>query len=252
MGYFKYQGRNIYYEEAGAGEPLLFLHGNTLSGRMFDDIVPRLGGSYRIIVPDFLGCGRSDRLEQWPADLWYEWSCQAVALCREKGLEQVGIIGSSGGALVALNMALEAPELVRAVIADSFEGLCADGSLTEQIRLGRTAAKQMPGFRTFMQSIHGEDWEQVVDADTDAVVRHAVSIGSFLHRPISALRAKLMLTGSAEDEMFPKGHYEQLFGQICIQNPMAQVHIFPHGSHPALGSNPEEFLTLAAEFFARR
>lgn len=251
MGYFAYQGRKLYYEETGAGEPLLMLHGNTLSGRMFDPIVPRFAAGYRVIVPDFLGCGRSDRLEKWPADLWYEWGRQAEALCRAKGLEKVLVIGTSGGALAALNLALEAPELVRAVIADSFEGLEADGTLTEQIRMGRTAARQMEGFRAMMQSLHGEDWEQVVDADTDAVVRHAGAVGAFLHRPISELRTRLLLTGSAEDEMFPRGHYEALFGEICTQTPMAQSHIFHQGNHPALGSNPEEFLTLAAEFFAR-
>lgn len=250
MGYFAYQGKKIYYEETGAGEPLLLLHGNTLSGRMFGPIVPYFAARYRVIVPDFLGCGRSDRLEQWPADLWYDWGRQAAALCREKGLEKVLVIGSSGGALAALNLALEAPELVRAVIADSFEGLRADGTLTEQICMGRTAAKQMEGFRAMMQSLHGEDWEQVVDADTDAVIRHAASIGSFLHSPISELRTRLLLTGSAEDEMFPRGHYKKLFGEICAQTPMARSHIFPRGNHPALGSNPEEFLSLAAEFFA--
>ena len=252
MGYFGYQDKKIYYEETGVGEPLLLLHGNTLSGRMFAPIAPRLADRYRVIAPDFLGCGRSDRLEHWPSDLWYEWSCQAAALCREKGLEKVLVIGSSGGALAALNLALESPELVRWVIADSFEGLRADGTLTEQICLGRTAAKQMEGFRAMMQSLHGEDWEQVMDADTDAVVRHAGTVGAFLHRPISELKTRLLLTGSAEDEMFPRGHYETLFGEICAQTPMARSHIFSRGNHPALGSNQEEFLTLAAEFFAQR
>ena len=89
-----------------------------------------------------------------------------------------------------------------------------------------------------------------MDADTDAVIRHAASIGSFLHSPISELRTRLLLTGSAEDEMFPRGHYKKLFGEICAQTPMARSHIFPRGNHPALGSNPGEFLSLAAEFFA--
>ena len=34
MAYFKYQGKSIYYEEYGHGEPLIFLHGNTASSKM--------------------------------------------------------------------------------------------------------------------------------------------------------------------------------------------------------------------------
>lgn len=47
------------------------------------------------------------------------------------------MIGSSGGAIAAINMVLEHPEQKNAVIADSFEGLRADASISEQIRMGR-------------------------------------------------------------------------------------------------------------------
>lgn len=35
MSYFTYQGKELFYQEAGQGEPCLFLHGNTASSRMF-------------------------------------------------------------------------------------------------------------------------------------------------------------------------------------------------------------------------
>lgn len=54
--------------------------------------------------------------------------------------------GSSGGAIAAINMVLEHPEQVKAVIADSFEGFRADAAITEQIRMGRDSAKESEGF----------------------------------------------------------------------------------------------------------
>jgi len=89
----------------------------------------------------------------------------------------------------------------------------------------------------------------VLDADTEAVVSHAKTVGEFFHRPISELQSKLLLTGSAEDEMFPKGHYEKLFHNICSQTNFAESYIFEHGGHPAMMSNMEEFVSMCKKFF---
>ena len=246
---FLIDNKRLFYTITGTRKPLLLLHGNTASSKMFDPIVPLFSEKNTVIRMDFLGCGQSERLAKWPADLWYSWGEQAAALLKHLGLRKVNVIGCSGGALAALNLALDYPELVNAVAADSFEGIRADASITEQIRTGRSYAKQIEGFRLMQKEMHGEDWEQVVDADTEAVVSHAEKIGSFFHRPLSALQPKLLLTGSAEDEMFPAGHYEALFSGISSEVDDCAVHIFEHGGHPALMSNRNEFVRLCEKFF---
>jgi len=251
MSCFNYKGKKNYYEEAGDGKPLLLLHGNTACSKMFAPVLPMLTEKYHVIVPDFLGCGQSDRCEKWPSDLWYEWSRQAAALCKYKGFEKVNVIGSSGGAIAAINLALENPETVNAVVADSFEGLYANPDITGQIRIGREYAKQNEEFRTMLKAMHGEDWESVVDADTEAIVNHAQKIGDFFHRPIEELSVKLLLTGSAEDDMFPREHYNKLFDNICSKTGLARSHIFEHGGHPAMMSNIKEFISLCDKFFER-
>ena len=244
MSYFPYGSHQISYESHGAGTPLILLHGNTASGRMFDPIIPLLAEKYRVITMDFLGCGRSDRIATWPSDLWYEWANQVRALCEHLGLGEVYLVGASGGALAAINAALEYPQLVRAVAADSFAGISADPAITNDIQAGRAQAKHIEGFRAYLRSVHGEDWEQVFDADTDAVVRHAREIKSYFHQPLSALEVPLLLMGSEEDEMFPPGHYQRLFSKIFQETSRAEVHIFSHGGHPAMMSNMEEFAAL--------
>lgn len=223
------------------------LHGNTASSKMFDPILSLLENR-TVIRMDFLGCGQSDRLDKWPTDLWYAWGEQAAALLTALGLTQVDVIGCSGGALAALNLSLEHPQLVNTVAADSFEGLEANASLTEQIMMGRNYAKQQKDFRSLLKAMHGDDWEQVLDADTAAVVRHAKEIGSFFHRSLSQLQPKLMLTGSAEDEMFAQGHYERLFDHISASVKNCCIHIFNSGGHPALLSNISEYLRIYERF----
>ena len=251
MSYFPYGSHQIYYEIHGDGEPLILLHGNTASCRMFDSIIPALAAHYQVITMDFLGCGRSDHLLSFPRDLWFEWSKQVYALCMHLDIQRVNIVGTSGGALAAINTALASPQLVRAVAADSFAGITADLAITSQIQTGRAAAKQLEGFRTYLQSIHGDDWVSILDADTDAVIRHAHEIGSYFHRPLSSLQSRMLLTGSEEDEMFPRKHHQQLFGEICRQTPLAQAHIFPHGGHPAMMSNLDEFSRLLKGFLCQ-
>jgi pimeloyl-ACP methyl ester carboxylesterase len=250
MSSFHYEGKQIYYEEIGNGKPLLLLHGNTACGKMFAPILPMLSEKHHVIVPDFLGCGQSERCEKWSSDLWYEWSRQATALCKYKGFEKVDVIGSSGGAIAAINMALENPDMVNTLVADSFEGLSANSDITEQIRIGREYAKQNEDFRRMLKLMHGDDWESVVDADTEAIIAHAKNIGAFFHKPIDELKVSLLLTGSAKDEMFPAGHYHKLFESICSRTCMAKSHIFEQGGHPAMMSNMKEFISLCEEFFA--
>ena len=250
MSNFQYQGKMIYYEEYGNGETIILLHGNTVSSMFFTPVIPLLAEKYHVITLDFLGCGQSDRCDVWPPDLWYEWSRQVAALCDELKLSKVKLIGCSGGALAAINAALENPEIVECVVADSFEGAKANPEITEQIRMGRNFAKRNVEFCGMLNAMHGEDWESVIDADTEAVVAHAKTIGLFFHKPIEELEVKLLLTGSDKDEMFPKGHYEKLFADICGRTGMAKSHIFEHGGHPAMMSNIGEFISLCVGFFA--
>ncbi|WP_349398540.1 alpha/beta fold hydrolase, partial [Clostridium perfringens] len=75
----------------------------------------------------------SDRLDKFPIDFWYDQGEQVIEFLRQKKYKDVYIIGSSGGALAAINAALEAPDLVDKLIADSFEGEVPLKAYTENI-----------------------------------------------------------------------------------------------------------------------
>ncbi|MBD3109122.1 alpha/beta hydrolase [Bacillus sp. AGMB 02131] len=253
MSYFNYDGAKVFYEEFGSDnvELLLLLHGNTVSSKFFTPVIPKLSERYHVITIDFIGCGKSERIEKWPADLWFDWANQVAALIKQLGYTGVNVIGCSGGAIAAINLALENPELINAVVADSFEGLNANPEITEQIRMGRNLAKENEGFCSMSRMMHGEDWENVLDADTDAVVNHALNVRSFCHKSLNDLKVRLLLTGSSEDEMFPENHFSRLFEEMCKTTELAESHLFEHGGHPAMISNMDEFISICDEFFAR-
>ncbi|KAB1069544.1 alpha/beta fold hydrolase [Methylobacterium soli] len=112
-------GLRLHYVERGRGEPLVLIHGN---GTMIQDflvsgIVDELTKRYRVIIFDRPGYGYSDR----PRGLW---TPRAHATLFQKALQQLGVtqavvLGHSWGSLVAVALALQAPQLVRSLVLAS-------------------------------------------------------------------------------------------------------------------------------------
>ena len=51
------------YHDVGSGDAVLFLHGNPTSSYLWRDIVPHVSGTHRCVVPDLIGQGDSDKLD---------------------------------------------------------------------------------------------------------------------------------------------------------------------------------------------
>lgn len=252
MSYFKFENKNVFYSEEGEGTPLLFLHGNTASSKMFDLIVDKYKKDYKVIIIDFLGHGKSDRLSEFPADLWFYEARQIIEFLRIKNYEKVYLIGSSGGALVAINVALEESGRVTKVIADSFEGEYALTEFTSNIDEDREQSKKSEDSRMFYEYMHGEGWEQVVDNDTQAIIKHSQSIKKFFHKDLAELKAKILLTGSLEDEFvsfLSPTYFEDTYTMMIEKIGHGKIKLFEHGRHPALLSNQDEFVEVSINFF---
>jgi haloalkane dehalogenase len=55
-------GRRLAYVEAGDGAPIVLLHGNPTSSYLWRNVIPHLAGLGRVIAPDLIGQGDSDKL----------------------------------------------------------------------------------------------------------------------------------------------------------------------------------------------
>lgn len=252
MSYFTYKGHSCYYEEIGSGKPLLLLHGNTASSKMFSLIVEKYSSDYKVILIDFLGHGQSDRLHKFPIDLWYDEAEQVIEFLKQKNYKNVYIIGSSGGALAAINVALEAPELVDKVIADSFEGEVPLKTYTQNIAKDREDSKSDENAKMFYQYMHGNDWESIVDNDTNAIIEHDKIIRKFFHKPLNDLKAKILMTGSKEDEfisILDKDYFDYIYGNMIKKIGHGKYCLFDKGGHPAMLSNHEKFIEISKQFF---
>lgn len=59
--FLEVDGANIHYIEKGAGDPILFLHGNPTSSYLWRNIIPHLTSVGRCIAMDLIGMGKSDK-----------------------------------------------------------------------------------------------------------------------------------------------------------------------------------------------
>ena len=251
MSYFMFENKKVYYNEIGVGTPLLFLHGNTASSVMFNEIADKYKENFKVILIDFLGYGKSERLKEFPADLWFYEAQQVIALMKEKGYTNVNIIGSSGGALAAVNVGLEAPALVSKIIADSFEGEVPLKQLTENIAEDRERSKHDENAKMFYRYMQGNDWESVIDNDTSAIIRHEKEVGRFFHADLNEFKPDILLTGSRKDEFFcgiSPDYFEKVYGEMLSKIGHGEFHLFNGGGHPAMLTNADEFYKLSMDF----
>ena len=84
----------------------------------------------------------------------------------------------------------------------------------------------------FYEWCQGDDWERVVDMDTEAMIQCAEKKLPLFIKPLNELKVPLLLTGSEEDEMCRKDFLEEY--DAIAKETGAQIQIFPTGNHPAL------------------
>lgn len=99
------------YDVAGTGPPLLLLHAGVADRHMWDDVVVPLSALFTVVTPDLRGFGRSP-LDEDP----YSHADDVAAVLAQLGVDRAAVAGSSFGALVALQLAHAAPQLVNALV----------------------------------------------------------------------------------------------------------------------------------------
>lgn len=105
---------HIYYEKTGSGKPLIMLHGNGESGKIFEKAASVLKKYYTVYLPDSRDHGRS----QVTGNLSYDnMANDTYEFIKELGLKKPVICGFSDGAITALLLAINHPEIPGAVIA---------------------------------------------------------------------------------------------------------------------------------------
>lgn len=101
----------VAYDDRGSGSPLVLLSATGLDRRLWDEQVEALARSHRVLRIDARGSGGSP-----PPSTPYDSRRDVLSVLQHEGLERVCLVGQSGAAARALDLALLEPDAVQALV----------------------------------------------------------------------------------------------------------------------------------------
>lgn len=110
-GYAGVNGARIYYEMAGDGYPLVFVHAGVADRRMWDDQAAFFSSDYRVIRYDLRGFGKT-----MPVPGPFAHREDLAALLAFLHVDRACLVGCSMGGMTAMDFTLEHPQLVNALV----------------------------------------------------------------------------------------------------------------------------------------
>ena len=112
-------GKTIAYREMGDGDPIVLLHGNPTSSYLWRDVMPALAPLGRVIAPDLIGHGDSDKLPASEGDDRYSFATSyryLDGLLKALGItEKVTLVIHDWGSALGFHWAQKHPDAVRGI-----------------------------------------------------------------------------------------------------------------------------------------
>jgi pimeloyl-ACP methyl ester carboxylesterase len=257
-GYVDVGALKLYHERHGDGPPLILLHGafGTIES-CFSGLLPRLAERFEVIAVELQGHGRTADIDR---PLLYEhMAADTAALLDALEIPRAHFVGYSLGGAVALQVALDRPELVDHVVF--FGGASFDPS--------GVYPELMAAFESFdPHELDGSRWHEAyrrVAPDPDAWTSLVVKINeldrsghSWPRERLAALRAPTLLAIGDADIVRPE-HTVEMFRLLGGRGPLApeeptkaQLAVLPGTSHEGLLNRVDWLASMIAEFLSTR
>jgi 3-oxoadipate enol-lactonase len=249
----------IYCEVTGQGEPLIFIHGLASSSRSWKKQVPFFCQRYQVVTFDIRGHGRSDKpIEPYSIELF---AADAHELLITLGISQAHVVGFSMGGMIAFQLAVDAPELVRSLVAVN---CCPEGSIrnfNDSVEcLRHLVGMQINGIRHRRRSSDGEpklpsegqrQRQSVVQrmAVTNKLA-YANAFGALVKWSVAdrldAIRCPTLMITSDED-FVPVSIKEEYASKM----PYAELVVINNSRHATPRERTEEFNDILLEFVSK-
>jgi len=108
-------GKQYHYIDEGSGDPVLMVHGNPTWSFYYRNLATALKGTNRVIAPDHIGCGLSDK----PQD--YEYTLEnhvenLKKLVKFLDLKNITLVVHDWGGAIGFGLATAMPELIKRIV----------------------------------------------------------------------------------------------------------------------------------------
>ncbi len=147
--YVEIEGQRVAYVEAGEGDPILMLHGEPTWGYLYRKMIPPLRGAGRVVVPDLVGFGRSDKPTAVNAYSYRSHVRWLRKFIEALDLGNITLICQDWGGLLGLRVLADHPERFKRLVA-----------MNTGLSIGVADAKKRVAFsswRRFSQKVRAMD-----------------------------------------------------------------------------------------------
>jgi pimeloyl-ACP methyl ester carboxylesterase len=251
----------IHYLEAGRGTPVILLHGSGGEGARWMPTIKGLASEFRVIAPDQIGWGNSDKpMTIYHSGVFAEFLARFM---KEIGVPKAALVGQSMGAGVALQMAVNYPQLVDRMVLVNGGGF---RSPNDPPRTGAPDwhARQIANAGTLAESReylekmyynHALISDKLVEDNlilrlrsahtAEAVqIANARGLGGVTEEQVRAIKTPTLLVWGANDKLSPPVNADKLNAAIAGSR---KVLIDKAGHYPFI-EHPEQFNQAVREF----
>lgn len=249
MPYLPVPARNIeiYYEEAGSGDPVVLIGGFTSTIETWALQAPHLAGHFRVIAPDNRGSGRTRVPDDDGHRSPESWAEDVVALLDGLGIERAHLVGCSMGGFIAQAVAVRHGDRLRSlsllcaspggehgvapqqeVFRGVFAGSLADASEADVEALAHAVLDD----RT--RSTNPAAWELFSSTrvshphSAEELLRRQGGIAGFsVWDDLAGLDVPTLVATGTSDRLVPPENSSRLAARI----PGAELHAVDHGGH---------------------
>lgn len=144
----------LWYDETGAGTPVVLLHEGVVDSRIWEPVVPLLADRHHVVRYDQRGFGRSP-LPDGP----YSLLDDLLSVLDAAGIDRAALVGASRGGGIALTAAVERPERVSALV------LAGSGLPGHSVQLVDWSPEQIARWETAEAA---DDFEAMAELDMEA------------------------------------------------------------------------------------
>jgi 3-oxoadipate enol-lactonase len=267
MPTFTYDGRRIFYETDGTGEPILILNGIMMSTKSWQPFVEGLSKDNQLIRLDFFDQGQTDKRVDDDYTQWIQ-SELIGALLDHLNLKSVNLVGISYGGEVALLFAASHPDKVRRLVVFNATAYTSP-SLKEIGRQWNAIGKTRDGktyYKATIPIIYSQryyetnlDWMTKREAllvplfsspdFLDAMERLTHSAESFdIRDRLHLITASSLIVAADEDYLTPVLNQRDLHERMTH----SELVILPGTGHASMYEKPVLFMTMVLGFINQK
>ena len=108
-------GGRLHYLDEGAGEVILAVHGNPTWSFYWRKLITTYADRYRVVIPDHIGCGLSDKPQDWPYQLAGHRD-NLVRLIEHLDLRDITLVVHDWGGAIGMAAAAKLPDRIRRLV----------------------------------------------------------------------------------------------------------------------------------------